>query len=274
MKLTLRHEDTLQLDYEVQGSGPDVILLHGLGFSSRLTWMHQISALARSYRVHAYDMRGFGGSNNPSGRQSVEQHALDLLALMDAVGIEQACLIGFSMGGWISQQFVLDHPERVRALVLSATTSGLRPEGAARFVARSLKVESEGLEGLVEDAIASTFAPETIVRDPDLVDLYRREFLDPVRNPRDAYARMFRALTVPNWSAQLGRIQCPTLILCGLKDQGSTRGQTPTDAAEILHQGILGSRLEVFPDSGHYAHLEQPEVWNRVVLQFLGTLPL
>jgi pimeloyl-ACP methyl ester carboxylesterase len=272
MKTTIHFEETLHLEYEVQGEGPDLILLHGLGFSSKKTWMRQIPVLAQRYRVHAYDVRGFGGSNNPGGHQSIERHARDLLGLMDAVGIEQATLVGFSMGGWISQQFVLDHPERVRALVLSATTSGLRPEGAARFVARSLRVESEGLDTLVDEAIASTFAPETLDRDPELIALYRKEFLDPSRNPRDAYARMFRALSVPNWTAQLPRIQCPTLILCGLKDQGATRGRTPTDAAEILHRGIAGSRLEVFEGGGHYVHLEQPDEWNRTVLGFLDAL--
>ncbi len=220
MPIQIRHEETLTLNYEVAGEGPDVVLVHGLGLSSMKTWVHQVPELSRHFRVHTYDVRGFGRSANPAGKFSVQQHADDLHALLRELGLRQVVLVGFSMGGWISQQFVLDHPEMFRD-------------------------------------------------NPSLIEFYRRNFLDPDENKPRSYAAMFRALSVPNWTPQLGRIRCPALVLCGDADKGITRGNTPTDAAEILHQGIAGSRLEVIPQGGHYAHLERPADWNARVIRFI-----
>jgi pimeloyl-ACP methyl ester carboxylesterase len=82
---------------------------------------------------------------------------------------------------------------------------------------------------------------------------------------------MFRALSVTNWTAQLGRIKCPTLVVCGDADKGITRGNTPTDAAEILHNGIVNSKLTVINQGGHYAHLERPVEWNKMVIDFIDS---
>ena len=269
MPITVRHEETLTLNYEVAGSGQDVVLVHGLGLSSMKTWIKQVPELSKHFRVHTYDVRGFGSSNNPDGKFSVQQHAYDLYGLLRTLGLEQVVLVGFSMGGWISQQFTLDHPEMVKALVLSCTTSGLRPEGAQRFVDRAAKVEAQGTAPLAEEQIRNTFALESLEGQPELIDFYRRNFLDPQENPPASYAAMFRALSVPRWTPQLSRIQCPTLVVCGDADKGITRGNTPTDAAEILHQGLPNSRLQVIAQGGHYAHLERPDEWNAMIIDFI-----
>ncbi len=272
MQVEVTSDERLTLNYEVTGGGPDVLLIHGLGLSSLKTWRHQIPALAERYRVHAYDVRGFGRSNNPTNRFSVQQHAYDLHELMRTVGLREAVLVGFSMGGWIAQQFALDYPERVRAMILSCTTSGLRPEGAIKFVERADRVEHRGLEALVDEQIRNTFDSKTLTSNSDLIAFYRENFLDERENAPQSYAAMFRALSTPNLTPQLGRIQCPTLVMCGQADAGITRGRTPTDAAEILHHGIRGSVLSVIPNGGHYAHLEQPAVWNEIALRFLDGL--
>ena len=269
MPIAVRHEETLTLNYEVAGSGQDVVLVHGLGLSSMKTWIKQVPELSKHFRVHTYDVRGFGGSNNPDGKFSVQQHAYDLYGLLRTLGLQQVVLVGFSMGGWISQQFTLDHPEMVKALVLSCTTSGLRPEGAQRFVERAAKVEAQGTAPLAEEQIRNTFALESLEGQPELIDFYRRNFLDPRENPPASYAAMFRALSVPRWTPQLSRILCPTLVVCGDADKGITRGNTPTDAAEILHQGLPNSRLQVIAQGGHYAHLERPDEWNAMIIDFI-----
>lgn len=269
MKVEITHQEKLSLNYEVSGQGPDVMLVHGLGLSSMRTWTHQVPALEKRFRVHRYDVRGFGESDNPLKKYSVQQHAYDLHELLKAIKLEKVILVGFSMGGWISLQYVLDHPERVRGMILSCTTSGLRPEGAKRFVDRGAKVDQVGTEPLADEQIRNTFCAETFKTNPGLIKFYRENFLDPRHNDPKAYAAMFRALSVPNVTPQLGRIHCPALVICGSADAGITRGNTPTDAAEIIHQGIAGSRLEVIPDGGHYAHLEQPDLWNGIALKFL-----
>jgi pimeloyl-ACP methyl ester carboxylesterase len=269
VKIEITHHERLSLNYEATGSGPDVILVHGLGLSSMKTWRYQVPALATRFRVHTYDVRGFGGSDNPLKRFSVQQHSYDLAALMDAVGLARAIVVGFSMGGWIAQQFALDFPERVRALVLSCTTSGLRPEGAARFVERAANVERTGTAPLADEQIRNTFNASTFEDDPGLIAFYRECFLSETENPPASYAAMFRALSVPVVTPQLGRIHCPTMVLCGGADKGITRGRTATDAAEVIQQGIPGAELTVIPEGGHYAHLEQPDEWNALVMTFL-----
>lgn len=270
MEIAVQHSETLKMNYEVSGEGEDILLVHGLGLSSMKTWKYQIPALAKHFRVHAIDLRGFGKTNNPEKKFSVQQHVYDIKALMDAVGLKKAALVGFSMGGWISQQFALDYPDRVSALVLSCTTSGLRPHAAAKFVERAANVEKQGMEPLADPQIKNTFNADTIKNNPELISFYRENFLDPQENNALSYASMFRALSTPVVTPQLGRINCPTLVLCGAKDNGITRGDTPTDAAEIIHAGIKGSELVVMPEGGHYAHLEQPDDWNQIVIDFLS----
>ncbi len=269
MKVEVVRNDVLSLNYAVTGEGPDLVLIHGLGLSSMKTWRYQVPELARHFRVHTYDVRGFGQTENPSGRFSVSQHADDLLGLLDTLGLKQVVLVGFSMGGWISQQFTLRYPERVRGLVLASTTSGLRPEGAARFVARADRMEREGTAALADEQIRNTFSADSLENNPELIAFYRAQFLDDKENNAKAYAAMFRALTETNYTPQLCRITCPTLVLCGDKDNGITRGNSPTDAASILHEGIAGSEFAVIENGGHYPHLEQPEQWNAVVSRFL-----
>ncbi len=269
MQIQIHHNEALSVNYSVEGEGQDIVLVHGLGLSSMKTWVHQVPALAKHFRVHTYDVRGFGQTDNPTGKFSVQQHAYDLYELLKTLGLQQVVLVGFSMGGWISQQFVLDHPEMVKALVLSCTTSGLRPEGAKRFVARAAMVDATGTAPQAEEQIKNTFAVESFAQQPELIDFYRENFLDAKQNNPASYAAMFRALTVTTWTAQLGRITCPTLVVCGDSDKGITRGNTPTDATEILHEGIPGSRLVVIEKGGHYAHLEQPDEWNAMLKHFL-----
>jgi len=269
LHIQVKQSEILSINYEAKGSGLDIVLVHGLGLSSMNTWVNQVPELSKYYRVHTYDVRGFGKTNNPLNRFSVQQHAYDLYALLIELNLKNICLVGFSMGGWIAQQFILDHPEMVSALVLSCTTSGLRPEGAKRFVGRSERIDQHGIASLVEEQMANTFAPETVEQSPDLINFYRKNFLDESQNNPKSYAAMFRALTVTNWTAQLGRITCPTLIICGDADKGITRGNTATDAAEILHQGINHSMLAVIKGGGHYAHLERSSEWNALVKNFI-----
>ncbi len=269
MTTPIVQSETLEINHEVDGEGVDVLLLHGLGLSSLKTWRYQIPELSKHVRVHAIDLRGFGKSNNPDGKHSVQQHVYDIKALLDTLGIEKVVLVGFSMGGWIAQQFALDYPERLLGLVLSCTTSGLRPQAAESFVERAKNIMLLGKDKLVDGQIKNTFAADTIENNPDLIAFYKACFMDPVENNPVAYAAMFRSLSVPNLTPQLHLIRCPTLIICGLLDNGVSRGTTPTEAADILHRGIVGSELLVMQTGGHYAHLEQPTQWNDAVLAFL-----
>lgn len=272
LKIHIPQGDEVTLNYDVQGAGADVVMVHGLGLSSMKTWRDQVPALSRHYRIHRYDVRGFGQSNNPSGRFCVSQHAYDLHALLQQLGLKRVILVGFSMGGWIAQQFVLRYPDMVRGLVLACTTSGLSAHSAARFVARAERTRREGTSAAVDEQIRNTFTEQTFASNPSLIQFYRNAYLDEQENNSRAYAAMFRALTETNYTPQLGFIECPTLVVCGDQDRALTSGSTPTQASEILHRGIKGSELLTLRGGGHYAHMESPEPWNEQVAAFMDRI--
>src|SRR4051795_13001529 len=111
------------LHYESTGSGPAVLLIMGLGLPGA-AWWRTVPVLARSARVITFDNRGSGRSDSPSGPYSIADMAADAVAVLDAAGVERAHVYGTSMGGMIAQELVLGHPDRVHALVLSATSPG------------------------------------------------------------------------------------------------------------------------------------------------------
>jgi pimeloyl-ACP methyl ester carboxylesterase len=112
--------DSIELYYEEHGSGDPLLLIMGLAADS-VAWMFQIPAFAERYRTIVFDNRGVGRSDKPPGPYSIHQMANDTAGLLDALGIERAHVVGVSMGGMIAQELALNHPQRVRGLVLACT---------------------------------------------------------------------------------------------------------------------------------------------------------
>ncbi|MBI3523572.1 MAG: alpha/beta fold hydrolase, partial [Betaproteobacteria bacterium] len=146
----------VELDYQIEGQGPWLILSHALTTNHSM-WDLQMPQLIRKFRVLRYDMRGHGHSAAPEGPYSFDELAGDVLGLMDALGILRASYIGLSIGGMIGQHLALRAPERFERMVLANTTSRISPEGVALWDERIRLVETQGLETIVQGTLERWF---------------------------------------------------------------------------------------------------------------------
>jgi len=257
----------IALDFDLVGRGPTLVLIHALGVDRRM-WRRQVPVFAESHQVVAYDVRGHGGSDKPSGPYSLETLADDLHGLLDALGIERASLLGLSMGGMIAQTFALAHPERVDRLILADTTSEYPPERRRQFAERARLVETSGVDLIVPATLERWFTPEFRADEEDTVEEIRKIVLaaDPI-----GYAGACHAVSRVDLTDRLGEIQCPTLVLVGEHDPG-----TPVAAAARIQAAIPGARLEVIQGASHLSNIARPDVFEKIVLAFLreGKFPL
>jgi pimeloyl-ACP methyl ester carboxylesterase len=246
---------------EEAGAGDPVVLIHGFSFDMAL-WDPQFPALAGSYRTVRYDLRGFGSSGLPAARRG---HIADLLALLDARGIDRAHLVGLSLGANIALAVAALHPGRVRGIVLASpglpghqwTTP--RPPDEAAAVARRAGVAAAKRWWLSHQLFRSADAhPLARMRLTEMVDRF------PAHQWTDAPA----AEPLPSLTGCLSTVAARTLVLNGALDDPGYR-----EIAAVLHREIPYAARQEFPGAGHLLNLEQPERFNRHLLSFLSSLP-
>ncbi len=252
-----------RLYFEMMGMGHPLVLIHA-GIADSRMWDDQFTDFAEHYRVIRYDIRGFGKSAMPTGSSSTSR---DLYGLLTALGIARAYVVGLSIGGGIAIDFTLRYPEMVSALVLVASgLGGTQPSAEMRRADATVDaaLERGGIDAAVE--AENRLWVDGPKRTPDQVDptvrarvsemngaLYRLPEVDAPRERLD-----------PPAIGRLGEIHVPTLILVG-------DGDVPDviETANLLEQGIAGARKVVFPGVAHMVNMEQPEAFNRIVLNFL-----
>ncbi len=255
---TLRVND-IDLYYETAGAGPPVLLLHGLGSSTR-DWEYQTAELGRRYRVIAMDVRGHGRSSRPKGPYSVAMFARDAVALLRALGAAPAHVVGLSMGGMIAFQMAVDAPEAVRSLAIANSGPAMvltKLSQRAMIQMRFAVVRLLGMKALAR-MVANPVFPK-----PEQEEL-RRKFIDSIgaNHPR-AYLDALRAIN--GWTVldRIGGISCPVLIAASDQDY------TPVAWKRAYAAMIPGAQVAVIRDSRHVAPLDQPAEFNRVVMEFL-----
>ncbi len=250
------------LDPHPAGS-PAVLLLHGLG-SAGESWQRQFPALeAAGFRPLAPDIRGFGRSTFP-GHWSVPQVVADLQALLDALGIVRAHVVGISMGGVLAQAFALAHPQRVQRLVLINTFARLRPDGLKGwlyFLFRAVLVHTVGLK-----AQARTVAQRIFPHHPEARAVLYRQILQA--DPR-AYRAAMRALARVDLTPRLAELTMPTLVVTGLADTTVP----PANQAQLLHSLPHAQGLRI-PGAGHGLIATHPAELNPALVNFLQGKPL
>jgi 3-oxoadipate enol-lactonase len=246
------------LNYEQEGQGTALVLVHGLGADLHI-WDNDVAVFARHHRVLRPDVRGFGASDKPPGRYSPAMFACDLDGLLKAGGVENAHVLGISMGGVIAQRLALDFPGRVRSLVLVSTSSEVGQQSIAAWQRLADRIERDGFDAQTADA-SRAFAPAFAKSHPEIVaDIGRR---NAACDPK-GYAAAARAVSDYNWTADLPRLTAPTLILQGLDDQ-----LTPPGGSVKMSRGLPHARLLLIPGAGHNLPIERPEVFHSSVLAF------
>ena len=250
------------IHYEVHGdSGPWLTLSHSLACSSAM-WAPQITEFSKRFRVLAFDTRGHGKSDAPSGAYTLEQLAGDLDGLLKHLKIDKTHYCGLSMGGMIGQTFALSHPGVFQSLTLADTTSRYPAEGAATWADRIKTAQTQGMQPLVEPTLARWFTEPFRKSHPDIVKTIGAQI---AATPVAGYAGCCQAIPKINVTQRLKEITCPILVIVGEQDMG-----TPLAMAKEIHDNAPGSQLVVLSPAAHISNLEQPEAFNKALA---GILP-
>lgn len=257
-------------------AGPPVLLLHGGGTdSAALSWKLTIEPLAEHFRVFAPDWPGYGDSDRPAIRYTMDFYIRFLGELMTALDISAASLAGVSMGGGIAMGFALGSPERVHKLVL-VDSYGLQPAAPSHtlsYVFIRLPWVNELTWAVFKQSreLARLSLQNIFYRPQAVSDELADEVFAELRKPRAGRAFISFQRDEISWRGlrsvymdRLHELNVPTLIIHGEKD-----GLVPLKYAQEAHQRIRGSRLYVIPECGHWPQREKPEEFNRVLLDFL-----
>ena len=248
------------------GQGTPILFVHGFPLDHTM-WRFQIAELSSNYRCIAPDLRGFGLSTVTEGKVTMEQFADDLAALLDALQITQPVVFcGLSMGGCIAWQFVRRHVQRLKALILCDTRAVPdSPEVAANRLKTAVDVVEQGSSIVANAMMPRLFAAETAQTQPALVDDLRQVILrtNPLGIAAAARGMAERADACP-W---LASISVPSLIIVGEHDVISTAAEMRTVAAAIPQ-----SHIEVLPNAGHMAPLENAAMTNAAMRTFLDAM--
>jgi len=255
--------DGLRIHYQVHGSGPAVLLLHGMG-SCAEDWPFQFATLADRYTVLACDLRGHGQTDAPRGPYTIGQMADDVAGLLAGLEVDAAHVVGLSLGGLVAQALAIDRPARVHSLVLVNTFARLRPQGLrgwAYLLSRALAMAFGGLEAQA-DVVARGVFPH-----PEQEPLRQMAAARLKANDPAAYRAVMRAVMRFDSRRDLARIGVPTLVIAGADDTTVSLA-----AKRELAARIAGARLEVLVDSGHASPLDRPEAFNRLLVEFLDEM--
>ncbi|UCH43793.1 MAG: alpha/beta fold hydrolase [Dehalococcoidales bacterium] len=262
----------ISMNYELNGSGRYFTLIHGAGDNLN-AWYNQVPVFSRHYHLLTYDVRGHGQTELPEGELTMELWIEDLYALLKALNIDETILLGFSMGGAIAIRFTLEHPEMIKALILSNSGGLMAPvrrseeeirQMESRRQAQLENIKKEGMEAVVRDRISRTFSPGFAEKNPKAVEKYKSVLM---QNKPEGYLRVMQRMGGAATPPDLSKVGCPTLIISGEND--ALGGQSGRAAQEA----ISGSQLMTFP-TGHYTLLEEPEEYNKAVLGFLNEVGL
>jgi pimeloyl-ACP methyl ester carboxylesterase len=252
------------IGYDDVGQGIPVLFLHGFPHNRSL-WSPQLGALAAPARTLCLDLRGFGESA-PCPSYSVDDYADDAAALLEALGIGRAVIVGLSMGGYAAFAFWRRHRDRVRALVLCDTRAGADSEDA-RAARREMQelAQSAGSSAIADRMIGGMVGPSTRTNHPELVDeLHRMMSVAPVAGVVGALDALMGR---PDSTPTLATIDVPSLIVVGDEDV-----LTPVKESRAMHLAIPGSRLEIIAGAGHVSNAERPATFNHVLSEFLFSL--
>jgi len=243
--------DDIDVAWFEAGRGDPLILIHGLADDHR-AWRRTMPDLMLRRRVVLYDLRGHGETSLGTPDCTLRQLGTDLVALMDALDLERADIAGFSLGGTIAMRAAVDRPERVRNLVLVATSSRVGKSAADWYLERVAMVErgDPGLRATLDGDTGDVYAQSPQELEDGL--LIRRQATSDPRGYGNACAAM-AALNATPLDPELVRIAAPTLIVASDRDQ-----HCPPKAATIIAAGIAGSKLEVIEGAGHPIPVERP----------------
>ncbi|MEO8591034.1 MAG: alpha/beta fold hydrolase [Flavobacteriales bacterium] len=253
------------LNHDDAGNGLPLLLIHGFPHDRRL-WGKQLTGLQDTARVIIPDLRGFGASGDPAGTMTMDDHAADLHALLEELGIQKVVVAGLSMGGYIALAFLARYPDVVKGLILSntrATADSDEAREGREDTAR--KVMTEGVPLLARAMLPKMLSQERLSTQPGLSSSIKTMMAE--QRPAGVVAALRGMAARPDRTPMLSTIRVPTLIITGSIDT-----VIPPSESEAMARAIPGSKLLVIPNVAHLSNVEAPDAFNSAVRVFMAEL--
>ena len=270
----IAHVNDTELYYDVAGAGHPLTLAHGL-LLDRSSWDDQFGVFARQYSVVRYDLRGWGDSAQEPTKQPFSPRQ-DLLSLLDYLNIHKTYLLALSGAGTVALDFTLEHSEKVDGLILVASGLSGYPQHMTKsiqaFIAQYYgALQSKDIASAVEATVR--FWTDGPWRKPEQVNAQARARITDmgmrhIQRHGDLMAHQQHMLPLkPPAIHRLAEVKAPALIVVGDLDT-----QESLEIADILEHGIAGAKKVVIPGTAHHPHMEKPEEFNCIVMEFLSGL--
>lgn len=249
------------IHYRVDGSGPTLTLVHGVG--ARLeSWDQVTERLAPRFRVVRLDLRGHGRSGPIEGACTLDDLADDVRHVWDRLAIAKSHLAGFSLGGLIAQSLALSDPARIDNVIILSAVAGRTPDERANVAHRLKLAQTEGIAAVTGAAEERWFTPEFRVAHPDKVAARLAELK---QNDPKSYAAAYTVFATGDLGDRIHLIRHRTLVATGENDPGSN-----VRMARMMHERIAGSTLQILPRLRHSLLVEAPDAVADLILEFLG----
>jgi pimeloyl-ACP methyl ester carboxylesterase len=255
----------IEIYFETYGEGDPLVLIMGLRRNVEW-WYRQIPVLSKHFKVIAFDNRGAGRSEKPKMDYSIRLFAEDTAELMGALGIENAHVLGISMGGYIAEELAINYPNKVRSLLLGCTSCGgnravlMSPERMKKFTANKGLTPEEILRKDMDIYFSDKFIKENPDKVEEFIGISLRYY-----QPADAFERQFAACLRHDTVDRLDSISVPTLIMAGDDDP-----LVPSENSQILKELMPSAQLYFFPGGRHCFFMEEAGHFNRKVIAFLN----
>lgn len=252
----------ISIHYDLGGGGPPVVLVSGLSYGL-WTWRWVLPPLRETVQAVSFDNRGVDGTDKPEGPYTTALMAADLLGLMDALELPPATVVGHSLGGFIAQEAALARPDRVRKLVLVASSfGGPRCVPPAAEALRAMTDRTAGARALAERALSVNSAPGFAERCPEIAAAYFA-YRERLGMTPGSYQAQLHAGVGHDSEARVGALRMPVLIL-----QGDLDLVVPPQNAELLASRIPQARVEWLKGAGHMLPLERPQEMAELLAAF------
>ena len=241
----------IMLHYEKQGKGDPLILLHGIGSNSK-SFHRQLKAFSPHHTTIAWDAPGFGKSQMPAKQiTGIETYTRALLDLLDSENLKSATILGHSFGGIIAQDFYRRHPNRTQALILADTTTGGGDPSKRLHMIRTMTPQQ----------LARERAPNLLSRNAP-TEIVEEAIARMAEIHRPGYEAASIAISTADTRGVLEEITVPLLMIWGAEDTITPAWKDWPKRAEV----------KIIPNAGHLCYLEQPQLFNEIVIDFLRPL--